>query len=75
MGKNLALGESEEYRKSAYRELFKVEISGRVIDEIRLVTQKGLVFGSDAFKQQLSELLGRNVANARRGRPRSEKGL
>ena len=69
------LGNTQEERCSAYRQFFVGRIDQRLIEELRLSTQKGMVIGSATFKEQLAELHGRRVDNLKIGRPRARKGL
>ena len=70
----LALGESGAERLIKYRDLFRGILNDKVIDDIRMITQQGLVLGSDQFRKQLQELLGRRLECRRRGRPRIKNG-
>lgn len=69
----LSLSESAAVRLDKYRHLFLGQLSQHIVDDIRISTQKGLVLGSDVFKNQLTELLGRNVRHLPRGRPRKKR--
>lgn len=72
------LGTTLESRLRAYRGFFAGQIDHCFIQKLRLSTQKGMVIGSDRFKEQLSKLHSRKVDNLRRGRPAKtvlEKGL
>jgi putative transposase len=57
----LRLGESNEARQAAYRELLKHQLSENSIAEIREATNKAWVLGYDRFKQRIQEQLGRRV--------------
>ena len=68
------LGESNEARQAAYRELFRYQLSENNITEIREATNKAWVLGNDRFKQRIQEQLGRRVEpKARGGDRKSEK--
>ena len=69
----IALSHSRLKRLELYRELFLGQLPSEVINDIRLTTQKGLVLGTDKFKNQLSELLGRSVEHRPKGRPRKNR--
>jgi len=69
------LGKTDLERQLAYRLFFSRRIDQSLIEELRLSTQKGMVIGSDALKEQLAELHGRRVDNLRIGRPKKKKGL
>ncbi|MGY6275035.1 hypothetical protein [Methylomonas sp. MgM2] len=67
-------GESNEVRQTAYRELFKHQLSENSITEIREATNKAWVLGNDRFKQRIQEQLGRRVEpKARGGDSKSEQ--
>jgi putative transposase len=63
----LRLGESNEVRQAAYRELFKQHLSENSISEIREATNKAWVLGNDRFKQRIQDQLGRRVESKARG--------
>ena len=61
----LALGETAEQRQKAYCALFDQEFGEKALAEIRYATQKGGVFGSERFKQQIAEQSSRPVSPKR----------
>ena len=61
------LGRSKESRLKAYRELFRYQLNGEVLKEIRTSVNKGLAFGSERFKDEIEFNLKRRVRNAKRG--------
>lgn len=61
------LGVTNEARQTAYRELFKLQLSENSIIEIREATNKAWVLGNDQFKQRIQEQLGRRVEPKARG--------
>jgi putative transposase len=67
------LGESNEARQAAYRELFKHHIPEISITEIREATNKAWVLGNDRFKQRIQEQLGRRVEPKARGGDRKSE--
>jgi putative transposase len=67
------LGESNEARLTAYRELFKQQLSENSITEIREATNKAWVLGNDRFKQRIQEQLGRRVKPKARGGDRKSE--
>ena len=69
----LRLGESNEARQAAYRELFKHQLSENSITEIREATNKAWVLGNDRFKQRIQEQLGRRVEPKARGGDRKSE--
>ena len=68
----LALGATKSVRLKQYRALFHDRLHPKILNDIREVTQKGLILGTDSFKQQMEELLERRVNHRPRGRPRKK---
>jgi putative transposase len=64
-----SLGNTQETRLQAYRELFRHELDPGVIDSIRKATNGNFVVGSNRFSEQISETLGRRVLPGKAGRP------
>ena len=69
----LRLGVSVEARQTAYRDLFKYQLSENCITEIREATNKAWVLGNDRFKQRIQEQLGRRVEPKARGGDRKSE--
>ena len=69
----LGLGETGEERQKAYRELFRNELSFKLVDEIRQATNGNFALGSERFKKELSQSLRRRVTPGKSGRPRKQK--
>ena len=69
----LRLGESNEARQTAYRDLFKHQLSENSITEIREATNKAWVLGNDRFKQCIQQQLGRRVEPKARGGDRKSE--
>lgn len=69
----LRLGESNEARQAAYRELFNHQLSENSIAEIRKATNKAWVLGNDRFKLRIQEQLGRRVEPKARGGDRKSE--
>ncbi len=65
------LGRTTAERQKAYRELFRRQLSGETLDEIREATNKAWVLGSERFKARLARKTDRRIAPLPRGRPRS----
>ncbi len=66
----LALGRDTEQRCERYRSLFRSQLDGELIDEIRKSVNKGLALGSKQFKQALEDRWQRRVTEAPQGRPK-----
>jgi putative transposase len=69
----LRLGESNEARQAAYRELFKHQLSENCMTEIREAINKAWVLGNDRFKQRIQDQLGRRVEPQARGGDRKSE--
>lgn len=68
----LRLGRTEKERLENYRELFRHQLGIEVIDEIRKSVNKGLVFGSERFKDEVEANLKCRVRPGKPGRKPSE---
>ena len=68
-GLYLSLAKDDLERQKAYRALFKHQIDGKLIEDIRQSVNKGMAVGSDSFKQQIESLTGRQMTERKRGRP------
>jgi putative transposase len=64
----MALAANPEQRRSAYRELFRTSLEPGLVDQLRIATSKGIVFGNDRFRQEIETATGRRM-NTTRGRP------
>jgi putative transposase len=65
----LSLGENSPDRQKQYRELFTHHVEGRLLEEIRTNTHKGMALGNDRFKEELAAMTGRRLTAKKRGRP------
>lgn len=63
------LGESDESRQRAYRELFRAHMEPRLIDEIRTATNGNYALGNDRFTDAVTQMLNRRAAPGKPGRP------
>lgn len=66
----LALGQDEEGRQKHYRELFKSELSSKVVDQVRSATNSNYALGSERFRKEIEEAIGRRAGPGVLGRPR-----
>ena len=64
------LGRTPEERQKAYRALFRKQLSGETLDEIREATNKAWVLGRDRFRKKIATMTERRVEPLPRGRPR-----
>jgi putative transposase len=69
----IALADSNQSRRQAYRELFNTNLDSDVMNDIRTSTNGNFVLGSDRFKEEISTMLKRRVVPARAGRPIKEE--
>jgi len=64
----LALGRDPAQRRTAYRHLFKAEITNAELEEIRVAANSGFALGSKAFIAELERISGRRPVRAPRSR-------
>ena len=62
------LGSSKAQRLVNYRALFKSVIGGELLSDIRYSLNTGLILGTEKFKSQVEEFIGRRVRPAKRRR-------
>ena len=67
------LGKSREERQQAYRDLFRSELDGRELAEIRDTVNRGWPLGSDRFKDEIELALRSAARPPRRGRPPKQR--
>ncbi|MDD2893356.1 MAG: transposase [Halothiobacillaceae bacterium] len=67
----LALGNTEDTRNAAYRELFRYQLDDAVLTDIRDSLNKGLAVGADRFKDQIEETVARSVRPGQAGRKKA----
>jgi putative transposase len=65
----IRLGANKQERQSSYRGLFTHQIEGKLLEDIRQATNKGLALGNDHFFADIEALTGRRVIEGKRGRP------
>jgi putative transposase len=66
------LGRTDEERRSAYRQLFRAQISKADVDAIRHATNKSWALGDNRFAAKVEALTARRAAPLARGRPKQE---
>ncbi len=66
----LSLGPDPESRRAAYRALFDEVLDADAVGAIRDATNGNYVLGSERFRNQIAEMLGRRVTRGTPGRPR-----
>ena len=67
------LGNSEEERQIAYRELFRTELEARELAEIRDTANRGWPLGGDRFKDEIERALQCAARPPKRGRPSRQR--
>ncbi len=71
----MSLGTDTKQRLSVYREGFKKVMAKGLLNKIRASVQTGTPLGNERFKDEIEQLLGVKVGQARRGRPIKHKKL
>lgn len=66
----LALGNSDDERRSAYRQLFRSQLSEADVEAIRDATNRAWALGNDRFREEIEALSGRRSRPSPKGRPR-----
>ena len=65
----LALARDSTERQKNYRELFKYQIEGQLLEDIRSATNQGMVLGNERFTAAVESLTGRRMTTLKMGRP------
>jgi putative transposase len=65
-----ALGQSDEEQRAAYRALFRAQLDGAAIDDIRLALNQSQPLGNERFYAQIEKMTGVRREAKPRGRPR-----
>ena len=65
----LALGSDLKERQANYRDLFKHQVEGKLLTDIRQAVNKGMALGNERFKAEIESLTGRRVTPMKIGRP------
>jgi putative transposase len=66
------LGRADDVRLSAYRQLFRAQVSKADVDAIRDATNKGWALGDSRFGAKVEALTARRASPLPRGRPKQE---
>ncbi len=64
------LGITSEQRQYKYRALFAMELKHEDLHAIRHATQYNYTLGNDRFREKIESVLGRQIGQDRRGRPK-----
>lgn len=65
----LALSNIPQERQAKYRDLFKHQVEGELLEEIRQEVNKGMALGNARFKADIERLTGRRMTTNKSGRP------
>lgn len=65
----IALASESKERRENYRELFKYQVEGKLLEDIRTVTNQGMVLGNERFTEEVEVLTGRRMTAKKMGRP------
>jgi putative transposase len=74
----LSLGADEKERQNTYRTLFRPQLDGEAIDDIRLALNQSQPLGNERFYQHIEQMTGQRREGKPRGRPRkvsNEEGI
>lgn len=71
----LALGDTDQIRRQAYRNLVRTPLPDPVLAEIRAALIGNLAFGSKRFRENIEYRTGIRQSARKRGRPRREENL
>jgi len=64
-----SLGRTNEARQTNYRALFKNNVDGKILDNIRQTANSGLVLGNNRFIEEVESRTGKQLHECKRGRP------
>ena len=65
----VALGNYAKERQANYRDLFRNQVEGKLLDDIRKAANKGIVLGNERFIDEVEALTGKALKLGKRGRP------
>lgn len=68
----MKLGNADEARQHAYRELFSNALDANQLHQLRAAVQTGTPLGNDRFREQIERKTGVRAGQLRRGRPEKE---
>ena len=67
-----AMGQTDKRRQTAYRALFRAQLDGAAIDDIRLALNQNQPLGNSRFYARIEKATGVRRQARQRGRPRLE---
>ncbi|OQK15466.1 hypothetical protein AU255_14650 [Methyloprofundus sedimenti] len=65
----LALASEPEKRRENDCELFKYQVEGKLLDDIRFAAKKGMMLGNERFTAEIKSLTGHWMTAKKMGRP------
>jgi putative transposase len=65
----MALGNDDKKRMLSYRALFQHYVKGKLLEDIRQASNKGLALGNEHFIADLEALTGKQLKAGERGKP------
>lgn len=68
----LGLGDDEEARRAAYRELFRIALDDQPLGDLRLALNQDQPVGNDHFYREIEAMTGQRRELRKRGRPRKQ---
>jgi putative transposase len=68
----LGLGDDEETRRAAYRELFRIALDDQPLGDLRLALNEDLPVGNDRFHREIEAMTGQRRELRKRGRPQKQ---
>lgn len=67
---DIGLGDDEETRRAAYRELFRIALGDQPLGDLRLAINQDQPIGNDRFYREIEAMTGQRRELRKRGRPR-----
>ena len=65
----LTLGKDEKERMLSYRGLFQHQVEGKLLEDVRQASNKGLAIGNAHFIADIEAITGKRLREEKRGRP------
>ncbi len=65
----LALGDTEQQRRTRYQPLFEYALNSESLKQIRQATHKGTAIGNESFISEMEKLIGQSMHPKKMGRP------
>jgi len=68
----LKLSKDQTERQQVYRALFRSELDDEALDDIRKAVNQELVLGSERFREEIEQVLGKRIGPQKQGRKKSK---